>query len=109
MKVSLLKSSTGSVFLSILCSCGVVECGPVQKTRPWQKRLPYTPCGVEVSTTPLSMNGSRVNRACSSGPAGSVEGGSGSGMRGNLPLRTAGVGGKSEEGRYIILTSVPWI
>lgn len=40
LKVSLLKSSTGSVFLSILCSPGMVVCGPVQKTRPWQNRFP---------------------------------------------------------------------
>lgn len=40
LKVSLLKSNTGSVFRSILCSPGVFTCGPVQKTRPRQNRLP---------------------------------------------------------------------
>lgn len=105
LKASLLKSRIGSVFLSILCKPDVVVCGPVQKIRPWQYLLPYTPCSVEVRTIPFSMKGSRVKSACRSGPAGSVDGGSGSGTRRNLLFRAAEVGGMEEEGRYIIRTS----
>lgn len=60
---------------------------------------------MEVSTTPCCMEGSSWRSWCW---AASEEGGSGSRMRGNLPLMTAGAGGMGEEGRYRILTSAPW-
>ncbi len=39
LNISLLNSWVGSLALSILQGPVVVLCGPLQNTRPWQKRL----------------------------------------------------------------------